>query len=359
MGLFVRWSHLLYFLYNRNSYYIKDSAKIAKAMKGIYFYKVVSRERVRKRTFCSGKTVEKEMENEMNFLLANNVSEVESGLNELNKQVGTLTGMFDKFLEKLVDFGIQLVIAIIIFVIGKLVIRLLRKFIKNIFKKSNGDEGVAKFVDSLIKFVGYVVVLIIICGQIGIETTSFITLLGTAGLSIGLALQGSLSNFAGGVLILLSKPFVIGDYVMINEEEGTVLKIDIVYTTLVKADNRLIKCPNGEVSNNTIINYSNQDGRRVDVKFSVHYDSDLEKTKEIVRNVIANAPYTLQDRENDVVVMLLDESGVNLETRAWVAPKDYWDAYYYLNEHIKNELEKNEIIIPYNQLEVHVMNNTK
>ena len=173
-------------------------------------------------------------------------------------------------------------------------------------------------------------------------------------MSIGLALQGSLANFAGGVLILLSKPFIIGDYVMINGEEGTVTKIDIVYTTLVKADNRVIKCPNGEVANNTIINFTNQDGRRVDVKFSIHYDADIEQAKTIVKHVIDKSPYTLKDKPNDVVVMLLDESGVNLETRAWVAPKDYWDAYFYLNEHIKNELEKNSIIIPYNQLEVHV-----
>lgn len=294
----------------------------------------------------------------MKFLLASNVSEeVESGLNQLNKEVSALTGTLDKMVDKLIDFGWHLLIAIVIFAIGKVVIRLIRKLVKNIFKKSNADEGVVKFVDSLVKFVGYVIVLIIICSEIGIETTSFITLLGTAGLSIGLALQGSLSNFAGGVLILLSKPFIIGDYVMINGEEGTVTKIDIVYTTLVKADNRVIKCPNGEVANNTIINYTNQDGRRVDVKFSIHYDADIQQAKDIVKQVIENSPYTLKDKPNDVVVMLLDESGVNLETRAWVEPKDYWDAYFYLNEHIKNELEKNDIIIPYNQLEVHVNSN--
>lgn len=291
----------------------------------------------------------------MKFILASNVSEeVESGLNELNKEVGALTGTLDKMVDKLIDFGWHLLIAIAIFAVGKVVIRLMRKLVKNIFKKSNADEGVVKFVDSLVKFTGYVIVLIIICSEIGIETTSFITLLGTAGLSIGLALQGSLANFAGGVLILLSKPFIIGDYVMINGEEGTVTKIDIVYTTLVKADNRVIKCPNGEVANNTIINFTNQDGRRVDVKFSIHYDANIEQAKDIVKQVIENSPYTLKDKPNDVVVMLLDESGVNLETRAWVEPKDYWDAYFYLNEHIKNELEKNGIIIPYNQLEVHV-----
>ena len=290
----------------------------------------------------------------MNFLMSNSVSEMESNLNELNKNVSNLSGTIDKLIEKLIDFGINIIIAVLIFSIGKFAIKLIRKLVKNIFTKSSADEGVTKFVDSLVKVIGYAILVIIICGVIGIETTSLITLLGTAGLSVGLALQGSLSNFAGGVLILLSKPFVIGDYVMINGEEGTVSKIDIVYTTLVKYDNRIIKCPNGEVANNTIINYSNQDGRRVDVKFSIHYDSDIEKTKEIVKNIILKSPYTLQDRTNDVVVMLLDESGINLETRAWVEPKDYWDAYYYLNEHIKTELEENEITIPYNQLEVHI-----
>ena len=131
---------------------------------------------------------------------------------------------------------------------------------------------------------------------------------GTGGLSIGLALQGSLANFAGGVLILVSKPFIIGDYVQICGEEGIVKKIDIIYTTLVKYDNRIIKCPNGEVANNTIINYSNEDGRRVDVKFSVHYDSDLANVKNVVRDIISKCPYTLKDRSNDVAITKLDDS---------------------------------------------------
>lgn len=158
-------------------------------------------------------------------------------------------------------------------------------------------------------------------------------------------------------MILLSKPFTIGDYVMIDGEEGTVAKIDIIYTTIVKADNRVIKCPNGEVANKIVVNYSNQEGRRVDVKFSIHYDSDVAKAKEIVKTLILNSEYVLKDKQNDVVVTLLDESGVNLETRAWVKSEDYWNAYFYFTEQIKYELEKNDIIIPYNQLEVYVKNN--
>lgn len=290
----------------------------------------------------------------MNFLFANSVEEIQSNVDKLNEDVSKLTKFLDTALEKLIDFGFSIIVAIIIFLIGKIIIKLVRKFIKNIFTKSKVDEGVIKFIDSIVNVAGYIIVLIIICAEIGIQTTSFVTLLGTAGLSVGLALQGSLSNFAGGILILVSKPFKIGDYVMIDGEEGTVIKIDIVYTTLVKYDNRIIKCPNGEVSNKTIVNYTNMDGRRVDVKFSVHYDSDISKAKEIVTNIILNCPYTLKEKKNNVVVTKLDESSVNLETRAWVRPDDYWDAYFYLNEAIKCELEKNNIIIPYNQLEVHV-----
>ena len=290
----------------------------------------------------------------MNFLFANSVEEIQSNVDKLNEDVSKLTKFLDTALEKLIDFGFSIIVAIIIFLIGKIIIKLVRKFIKNIFTKSKVDEGVIKFIDSIVNVAGYIIVLIIICAEIGIQTTSFVTLLGTAGLSVGLALQGSLSNFAGGILILVSKPFKIGDYVMIDGEEGTVVKIDIVYTTLVKYDNRIIKCPNGEVSNKTIVNYTNMDGRRVDVKFSVHYDSDISKAKEIVTNIILNCPYTLKEKKNNVVVTKLDESSVNLETRAWVRPDDYWDAYFYLNEAIKSELEKNNIVIPYNQLEVHV-----
>lgn len=294
------------------------------------------------------------MEKNMNFLFANSVEEIQSNVDKLNEDVSKLTKFLDTALEKLIDFGFSIIVAIIIFLIGKIIIKLVRKFIKNIFTKSKVDEGVIKFIDSIVNVAGYIIVLIIICAEIGIQTTSFVTLLGTAGLSVGLALQGSLSNFAGGILILVSKPFKIGDYVMIDGEEGTVIKIDIVYTTLVKYDNRIIKCPNGEVSNKTIVNYTNMDGRRVDVKFSVHYDSDISKAKEIVTNIILNCPYTLKEKKNNVVVTKLDESSVNLETRAWVRPDDYWDAYFYLNEAIKCELEKNNIVIPYNQLEVHV-----
>ena len=165
----------------------------------------------------------------MKFLLADNVENIEASVEKLSEDVGQLTKFMDSMIDKLINFGISIIIAMIIFAIGKIAIKFIRKFIKKFLTKSNVDIGVIKFTDSLINVVGYAIVLIIICAEIGIQTTSLITLLGTGSLSIGLALQGSLSNFAGGILILVSKPFVIGDYVMINGEEGTVSKIDIIY----------------------------------------------------------------------------------------------------------------------------------
>ncbi len=296
------------------------------------------------------------MESIMEFLLAadNVVDELDA--EKISQDVSRLAKFTDSMVDKLINFGFSILVAIIIFVIGKIIIKFVRKFVKKLLLKSTVDLGVVKFIDSIIKVVGYVMVLIIICGEIGIQTTSFITLLGTGGLSIGLALQGSLANFAGGVLILVSKPFIIGDYVQICGEEGIVKKIDIIYTTLVKYDNRIIKCPNGEVANNTIINYSNEDGRRVDVKFSVHYDSDLANVKNVVRDIISKCPYTLKDRSNDVAITKLDDSAIVLEARVWVETKDYWQAYDYLNEHIKTGLDEKDIVIPYNQLDVHISN---
>lgn len=158
----------------------------------------------------------------MLWLCADAVGEIQSNVDELNKRVSRLSDMTDNLINKLIGFGFDLLVAILIFIAGKFVLKLLREIFKNIMSKSNVDIGVIKFGDSIIRAIGYVIILIIICGQIGIQTTSFITLLGTAGLSIGFALEGCLSNFAGGVLILVTKPFVVGDYIMINSSADNV-----------------------------------------------------------------------------------------------------------------------------------------
>ena len=179
----------------------------------------------------------------MNFFLASDISnEISEKVSENNvENLKKVSSLFDNFTEKIIDFGLNIINAIILFIIGKIVIKIMRKIAKKILNKTSADTAVIKFVDSIVKIVGYFILFIVICAEIGIETTSFITLLGSAGVAVGLALQGSLSNFAGGVLILLTKPFKTGDYVKILGEEGIVKKIDIIYTTITKYDNTIVK----------------------------------------------------------------------------------------------------------------------
>lgn len=280
---------------------------------------------------------------------------VEGQLDEINQKVGKLTELTDGLMDRLIAFGIDLLIAVLIFAAGKLILKMIKKLIRNIFTKSGVDLGVAKFIDSIVNVLGYIIIFIIICGQIGIQTTSFITLLGTAGVSIGLALQGSLSNFAGGILILVGKPFVVGDYIIAENVEGTVEKIDIIYTTLTTVDNRTVKFPNGTLSNSIVINSTNQGKRRVDVPVGIGYQEDVAKAKKIAESVMKSCPMMLPEEENAVVVRELGESSVNLEIRMWSATKDYFDAKFYLNEKVKEAFDQNQIDIPYRQVDVHLV----
>ena len=280
---------------------------------------------------------------------------VEGQLDEINQKVGKLTELTDGLMDRLIAFGIDLLIAVLILAAGKLILKMIKKLIRNIFTKSGVDLGVAKFIDSIVNVLGYIIIFIIICGQIGIQTTSFITLLGTAGVSVGLALQGSLSNFAGGILILVGKPFVVGDYIIAENVEGTVKKIDIIYTTLTTVDNRTVKFPNGTLSNSIVINSTNQGKRRVDVPVGIGYQEDVAKAKKIAESVMKSCPMILPDEENAVVVRELGESSVNLEIRMWSATKDYFDAKFYLNEKVKEAFDQNQIDIPYRQVDVHLV----
>lgn len=298
----------------------------------------------------------------MLWFMANATNEIQSNVEEMQNDVSKLAEILDGALNKLIDFGFDLLSAIIIFVIGKITLKLIRKLFKNIFTKSNVDVGVVKFVDSFIKVVGYIIIIIIICGQIGIQTTSLITLLGTASLSIGLALEGCLSNFAGGVLILVTKPFVVGDYVKIDgtqDVEGNVEKIDIIYTTLTTIDNKSIKIPNGTVANSILTNVTHQTKRRVDVEVGIHYEDDIKKAKEIATATMQSSPYILEDEENIVIIKRLGDSSVVLEVRMWVKTESYWDARFDLNERVKTAFDQNGIHIPYNQLDVHLHNNAQ
>ncbi len=283
-------------------------------------------------------------------------AEITDNLNQAVENANNFIHSLEKYLPKIIAFGINVCIAIAIFAVGKIVIGILMKIVKKFFKRANIEISVQKFLISLVRAILYFILFIILCNQVGIQTTSFVALLSTASLTIGLALQGSFSNFAGGVLILLIKPFKVGDYIVDGSSgtEGTVQKIDLFYTMIVTPDNKLITIPNGNLSNTHITNASAFEKRRVDITVGISYESDMELAKQTVRFVGMQEPARLVEEDVFVGIKALAESEVTIVLRVWVKTEDYWNAYFRMNEELKKELDKAGIEIPYNQLDVHV-----
>lgn len=254
----------------------------------------------------------------------------------------------------LLPLGEKLVIALIIFFIGKKIIQLLRKIMNHSLRKTSAEEGVVHFLDSIVRTAGYIILVMIIADYMGIGTSSIIALVGSAGLAIGLALQGSLSNFAGGVLILITKPFRIGDYIVALGNEGTVTGIDIFYTRLLTADNRMVVIPNGTLTNSNIINVTQEPIRRVDVRIGIEYSENVQKVKELLMKIAMADEMVLQEKEIQVFIDSFDASSVMMELRVWAATENYWTVKWNLREQIKEAFEENEIIIPFDQLEVNI-----
>lgn len=263
-----------------------------------------------------------------------------------------------QYLEDTSDWAVgfvkNILIAVVIYIVGKKLIKWIMKLISNSFQKTSLEPMVTKFLMSLLKFILYAVLAIAVINVIGIPTTSLIAILSTAGLTIGLALQGSLSNFAGGVLILIFKPFRIGDYIIedTSKNEGTVAGIDLFYTKLLTIDNKVVVVPNGTLANSSLTNVTNQKERRVDIKIGVSYNTDIKKAKSVLRSVIEAEERILPDKEISVYVDDLGESQITLGTRAWVKSEDYWKCRWDLLENYKNTFDDNDIEIPYNYLNV-------
>lgn len=275
---------------------------------------------------------------------------------ETVKKANELVQHLKDFLPSIISFGINVIIALVIYWVGRIIIKLLLKIIKKFFDRTKLEISVSRFLLSLIKTVLHVILILVVLDTVGIKTTSFIAVLGTAGLAIGLALQGSLSNFAGGVLILLLKPFKVGDYIIEQSggKEGTVSKIDLFYTTLITVDNKITVIPNGILSNSSLTNVTALDTRRVDFQVGISYDSDISKAKEVMENAARENELVLKDKEIFVFVSDLDSSQVTMGLRVWTNTSDYWTVKFALIEDIKNKLDKNGIEIPFNQLVVHM-----
>ncbi|SDB57689.1 small conductance mechanosensitive channel [Flavobacteriaceae bacterium MAR_2010_188] len=253
----------------------------------------------------------------------------------------------DKGYEIIVDFGPKVLAAILIWIVGAYAINFLLRGIHKSMERASYDISLKKFLNSLIGWILKIALFLVVLGTLGIETTSFAAILAAAGLAIGLALQGSLANFAGGVLIMIFKPFKVGDFIEAQGESGSVFAIDIFTTKLMSIDNKEIILPNGALSNGNIINFNSQDKRRIDLKFGVAYDSDIKKTKEILLEQLTSHPNVLTEPAPLVALMELGDSSINFISRPWVKTPDYWVTYYALMESTKEALDAAGIEIPY------------
>ena len=258
----------------------------------------------------------------------------------------------------LLSFSYRLLYAAIIIIIGNRIAFYLRRFLKRTFDRMGMDLCLSKFLISLANAIAYAIVIFMALEKIGIPSTSIIALLGSATLAIGLSLQESLGNFAGGILILVMRPFGIHDYIVSEGVEGKVLNIGLVYTTLLTVDNRRITIPNGTLSNAVITNVTAQEKRRIDLTIGISYSSDLKKAKAILERIYREDPQILQDEPITVYVDQLADSSVILGSRGWAATEDYWAARWRIIEKTKLEFDDAGIEIPYNQMDVNIFQKT-
>lgn len=256
--------------------------------------------------------------------------------------------------EFLTSWGLKLLAAIFVLIVGIKLVKVFVKFIKTSKKLNKLDESLRSFLSSFASILLYFVLIITVAMILGVPATSFITILASCGVAIGLALQGSLSNFAGGIMILLFKPFKVGDFIEASGESGTVVEISVVYTIILTGDNKRITIPNGTLTNSVIKNYSAEELRRVDMTFSTAYDCDIEKTKKVIAEVIAKHPLALTDPEPFIRVSQHGDSALNYVVRVWCKSENYWDVNFDIIENVKVAFDKNGITIPYPQVDVHV-----
>ena len=265
-----------------------------------------------------------------------------------------LSNILPRLQELLAFYGLNIVAAILIFVVGRWIARALRNVIKRMMTKGNVDEILVSFVGNLTYIALLAFVIIAALNQLGIQTTSFIAIIGAAGLAIGLALQGSLANFAAGVLMIIFRPFQVGDYIEGAGVAGAVEKVQIFTTQLKTPDNKTIIIPNAKIMGDNITNYSAKDTRRVDMVIGVGYGDDLKKVREILEDILAKDHRILKDPAPTIGVLELGDNSVNFAVRPWVKRDDYWGAYFDVTETVKRRFDEEGISIPYPQRDVHL-----
>lgn len=261
----------------------------------------------------------------------------------------------DLLLSYAIEYGTALIGAVLVFVFGKILAKAITRVIRKLMEKNNIDPTITSFLSNIAYALLFAVVIIATISTLGIETTSLAAIIAAAGLAIGLALQGSLSNFASGVLVIMFRPFKIGDYIEAAGTAGTVEEISIFTTHLKTPDNCAIVVPNGAITSGSIKNYSAKATRRIDLVVGVGYDDDLAKVKSVLEDIIASEERVLKDPETTIAVSELADSSVNLVVRPWVQAPDYWAVKFDLTEAIKNRFDKEGISIPYPQQDLHII----
>jgi len=255
-----------------------------------------------------------------------------------------------------VDLAINFLKALVILIVGLQVIRFLSRSFNKILTKRNVDESLKPFLKSLFYNILFILLILSVLSTVGIQMTSFVAILGAAGLAVGLSLQGTLQNFAGGVIILTIKPFRVGDFIEAQGFAGTVKAIYIFNTVLNTPDNKRIVIPNGKLSNESVTNYSAEDTRRVDMVFGIGYGDDIKKAKEVLERIVKSDERVLEEPAYSIKVASLGDSSVNFNVRPWVKTDDYWGLYWDFQERVKLEFDKEGISIPFPQRDVHIYN---
>ena len=262
--------------------------------------------------------------------------------------------LFDTLIEFVINYGLDILGGITFLIIGLWLVKRLTKVTKRIMEKKGTNPTLSGFILSLINIALKVLVIISVMGMIGIQMASFIAILGAAGLAVGLALQGTLQNFAGGVLILALKPYKIGDYISTQGHDGIVKDIQIFNTILTTVDNKTIILPNSGISNSSLVNFSEQKTRRVDWSFGVAYGSNIKEIKSIIQSVLDNEERILKDPKTFIGMSEMADSSINFTTRAWVNASDYWGVYFDTNETIYTIFNEKGVEIPFPQMDVHL-----
>lgn len=280
------------------------------------------------------------------------ISEIAEG----NLKPGVIEAFLNELPSKALSFGVKVLLCVLLFLIGVKIIQLVRKMLRRSMEKAGAEEGVRSFVDSFVKAALYVLLGFVLLSWFGVDTASIVALVGSAGVAIGLAIQGSLSNLAGGVLIMLLKPFKVGDFIKedTHGNMGTVTEIQIFYTKLSTVDNQVVVLPNGSLANTSLTNASGNKERRMDVQVGISYSADLKKAKEVLLSLLEKNEKVLKEREIKVFVEELADSAVILNMRCYFAQEDFWEEKWRMTEEAKLALDEAGIEIAYPQLDVHM-----